>query len=166
MDVRVFGTTNNIKRIANHYHSTWHGHWYGIISYQIEITYFYNVLLLGHSIHGGIPESQFMSRVLRGIILMKSAPLLANIITDLTPVDFVAVACTHILRHELIAKCEIGRNRVKCYHLWNDRFISFLDIAECFRFNGFNIEDVAYDKWLAQINKSNPKKYVTILIDK
>lgn len=89
---------------------------------------------------------------------MKSSPVLSTVITDLTPVDFVAIASSHIL-HNLLREGNTTLE-TKCLPLWNDKYTSFLDVAKCFRAHGREIEDIKYDNWIARIKSSDPKRWV------
>ncbi len=110
-----------------------------------------------------MPSYQFLSRFLRGIIYMGVAPSATEYLTDLTPVDFVSLSCCFLLRAFLL---DISRFcSAPCFHLWNDNYASFEDVAKCcVDACQKPIKITHYDKWVAKLKESDPKRYFLMIL--
>jgi hypothetical protein len=93
---------------------------------------------------------------------MHAVPRTRDLLTDVTPVDFVATACTHLIRSFLLDYSKFGD--IQCFHLWNDKYISFYDVAQCCDEFGMEVDPIEYEDWLNKIKDSDPRRYVRKLL--
>ena len=94
--------------------------------------------IAGHSQTGVSNLGDFASRYIKGSIQISSVPNSDNDV-DLTPVDYVSKAIAHLSKQ----KGSIG----KAFHLMNPRPIRFIDLMDCIRSFGYQLERVPYSEW-------------------
>ena len=94
--------------------------------------------VLGDSRSGACLTTHFTTRVIKGCIQLGLAPEL-DFDIEMTPVDYVAAALTHISTH----KEGFGDT----YHLVNNVKIPFRELIRFVRSYGWDVEPVRTDKW-------------------
>jgi thioester reductase-like protein/non-ribosomal peptide synthase protein (TIGR01720 family) len=92
----------------------------------------------GHSKTGVSNTDDFMHRVLRGCIQLKSAPD-ANMMVDMTPVDYVSRAIIHLSKQ----KESLG----KAFHVLNPHPIHWRELVTWLRSFGYPIRQISDQEW-------------------
>ena len=91
---------------------------------------------------------------------MRAAPRSRALLTDMTPVDFVATACAHLFRTFMRDPSAFGDSTATpTFHLWNDRYACFDDITACFAEYGLPAQVMTYDDWITRIRGSDSRRY-------
>jgi amino acid adenylation domain-containing protein/thioester reductase-like protein/non-ribosomal peptide synthase protein (TIGR01720 family) len=96
----------------------------------------------GHSQTGVSNTNDFMHRVLKGCIQLGSVPN-ADIIVDMTPVDYVSRAIIHLSKQ----KESLG----KAFHVCNLHPIHWRDLVSWLRSFGYPIRQISVDKWQSML---------------
>jgi len=94
----------------------------------------------GHSKTGALNETDFIVRLIRGVVQLKAAPIVqVDRILDMSPVDYVSRAIVHI--------CSNTSSITNIFHLVNEGSISVNKLMDYLISFGYNLEKLNYEDW-------------------
>jgi len=99
-------------------------------------------IITGHSQTGAWNTDDFMCRLIKSWIELRSAPDLDGA-TDMTPVDYVSSAMVHLS----LSKQALGN----VFHLVNPEQIHLREVVTWIRSSGYRIERLPYDRWRTEL---------------
>lgn len=97
-------------------------------------------MISGHSETGVSPVTDLLCRFLKGIIQLKTAPILDRPIS-MVPVDYVSKAIVHLAQQST----ECGQ----VFHLTNPNSSQLGQLVHDLQQFGYEIEEIPYDRWLS-----------------
>jgi amino acid adenylation domain-containing protein/thioester reductase-like protein len=100
--------------------------------------------LTGHSKTGVANTDDLLCRLIKGCIQLGMAPSL-DLTVDMTPVDYVSQAIVHLSRQK--------ESFNKVFHLSNPHPLPLTVLIHWVRTEGYPLEPVSYDKWLAELKR-------------
>lgn len=99
-------------------------------------------LITGHSETGVGHVGDIFTRILRGFVVMRSAPSL-DMTIDIAPVDYLARGIVHLSSQE----SSVGR----AFHLVRPAAVHVRQLVEGLRSFGYSIEELPYDAWVQKL---------------
>jgi amino acid adenylation domain-containing protein/thioester reductase-like protein len=129
----------------------------------IPVTVYRPEMISGQSETGVVQTNDLLSRLLKGLVQLRSAPDLNRNI-HMIPVDYVSQAIVHLS----LKSASLG----KVFHLVNPSPLPFNHLIEQIRNLGYSLEQIAYEKWLTlllnlDINPENALiPLASLLVDK
>lgn len=112
----------------------------------IPVTVYRPEMISGQSKTGVVQTNDLLSRFLKGLVQLKSAPALNGSI-HMVPVDYVSKAIVHLsLKSESLGKT---------FHLVNPSPLPFSHLIHEICELGYSIEQVAYEQWLTMLLNLN-----------
>lgn len=95
-------------------------------------------MIIGHSQTGASNTQDFVSRFIKGLIQLGSAPRL-ELQMNLTPVDYVSQAIVHLSNQSTA--------RGKAFHLSNPYMLSLKQLVAQMQSRGYALQTLSYDEW-------------------
>lgn len=99
--------------------------------------------ITGHSVTGVGNADDYFSRLLKTFVQLGAVPEITDDPADLAPVDHVAAAIGYLARQPEL--------RGGDFHFYNNRTISFPDLAAALSDFGYPVEVVPYQRWRAAL---------------
>ena len=99
--------------------------------------------ITGHALTGTGNADDYFTRLLRSFVGLGAVPELTDDPLDLAPVDHVAAGIGHLSRS--------ARHWGRDFHFYNNRTISFAELAEALRTYGFPVRLSPYPQWRAAL---------------
>jgi amino acid adenylation domain-containing protein/thioester reductase-like protein len=106
-------------------------------------------MIVGHSQTGASKLEDLISRFIKGLIQLRSAPDF-DLAMNLTPVDYVSRAIIYLSKQK--------QSYGKVYHLVNPGTLFVKDLVQCLQLMGYQVQTIPYAMWQKKLHSLNKVK--------